>query len=111
MIYDVKISEHALLDMKGMYEHICNELMEPIIAAKQYARIEEAIYSLEQMPERFRRYDKEPWKSRNLRIMLVDNYIVYYIVNNTKNLVTAMRVMYGRRDTEKELENMTEQEY
>jgi toxin ParE1/3/4 len=56
------------------------------------------------MPERFRRYDKEPWRSRNLRIMLVDNYNVFYIVDNSEQKVTVIRIIYGRRNIEKELD-------
>jgi len=30
------------------------------------------------MPQRFREHDKEPWLSRGLRIINVDNYCVLY---------------------------------
>ncbi|MDR1193433.1 MAG: type II toxin-antitoxin system RelE/ParE family toxin [Peptococcaceae bacterium] len=103
MTYDVKIANQAMLDMKSIYEYIATALMEPVIAEKQYSRIEKAVYSLDQMPERFRRYEKEPWRSRDLRVMPVDNYIVFYIVDNENGTVTVIRVMYGRKDTEKEL--------
>ncbi|MDR1061313.1 MAG: type II toxin-antitoxin system RelE/ParE family toxin [Clostridiales bacterium] len=72
MTYDVKITNQALLDLKSIYEYIANILMEPIIAEKQYSRIEKAAYSLEHMPERFRRYEEEPLRNRNLRVMPVD---------------------------------------
>jgi len=111
MTYDVSISDQALLDLKLLYEYIANELMEPVIAEKQYTRIEKAAYSLDHMPERFRRYEKEPWRSRNLRVMPVDNYIVFYIVDNENLTVTVTRIMYGRRNTEKELDDMAQQDY
>jgi toxin ParE1/3/4 len=105
MTYDVKIADQALLDLKSIYEYIANVLMEPVIAEKQYSRIEKAAYSLDHMPERFRRYEKEPWRSSNLRVMPVDNYIVFYIVDNEKSAVTVIRIVYGRRNTEKELDD------
>lgn len=107
MNYDVKITEQAQLDMRMIYEYIAGMLMEPVIAEKQYTRIETAVYSLEQMPERFPQYAKEPWRSRNLRVMPVDNYVVFYTVDNEKQVATVVRIMYGRRNTEKELGNMT----
>ena len=75
--------------MKLIYGYIANTLMEPVIAEKQYTRIETSVYSLEQMPERFRQYEKEPWQSCNLRIMPVDNYLVFYLVVNEKQTVTV----------------------
>ena len=93
-----------------IYEYIADVLIEPVVAEKQYSRIEKAVYSLDHMPERFRRYDKEPWRSRNLRVMPVDNYIVFYTVDNEKRVATAIRILYGRRDVEKELDDMLQQE-
>jgi toxin ParE1/3/4 len=110
MTYDVKIANQALLDLKSIYECIANILMEPVIAEKQYSLIEKAVYSLNQMPERFRRYEKEPWRSRNLRVMPVDNYIIFYIVDNENWTVTVIRIMYGRRNTGKELNDMARQD-
>ena len=105
MIYHVKITEQARLDLKMIYEYIANVLMSPVIAEKQYFRIEDAIYSLDKMPERFRQYEKEPWRSRNLRVMPVDNYIVFYIVDNGSRTATVIRIMYSSRNIEKELDD------
>jgi toxin ParE1/3/4 len=105
MIYNVTIAEQAWLDLKLIYGYIANALTGPVIAEKQYTRIETAVYSLDQMPERFRQYEKEPWRSRNLRIMPVDNYLVFYLVDHEKQTVTVIRIMHGRRDIEKELGN------
>ena len=110
MKYEVSIAMQARLDMKMIYEYIADTLMEPVTAEKQYTRIEKAVYKLDQMPERFRRYEKEPWRSRNLRVMPVDNYNVFYIVNNTKRTVTVFRIMYNRRNTDKELEGIIPQD-
>ena len=96
--------------METLFKHIAETLMEPVIAEKQYTRIETAVYSLDQMPERFRQYEKEPWRSRNLRVMPVDNYIVFYTVDNEKQVVMVIRIMHGRRNTEKELDDVAQQD-
>ena len=105
MIYEVETTSRARLDLKNVYEYIADTLLEPVTAEKQYSRIEKAVYSLDTMPERFRRYEKEPWRSRNLRIMPVDNYLVFYTVDNENHIVTVTRILYGARNTEKELYN------
>ncbi|MDR1702980.1 MAG: type II toxin-antitoxin system RelE/ParE family toxin [Sporomusaceae bacterium] len=109
MMYDVKITQQACLDLRIIYEYIADTLMEPLIAKNQYSRIEKAVYSLEQMPERFRQYEKEPWQSRNLRVMPVDNYLVFYIVDNENRMATVIRIMYGKRNIEKELADIARQ--
>ena len=75
----------------------------PVNAAKQLDRLEEAINRLDHMPEKFRRYEREPWQSRGLRVFPVDNYLVFYIPNMDTKVVTVIRVMYGGRDIDKEL--------
>jgi len=110
MMYEVKTTKQARLDMRMIYEYIAEKLREPVIAEKQYTRIETAVYSLDHMPERFRQYEKEPWRSRNLRVMPVDNYIVFYTVDNEKRVVTVIRIMHGRRDTERELDELSQQD-
>lgn len=48
-------------------------------------------------------YMKKTWKSRNLRIMPVDNYIVLYIADDNKHTVTIVRIMYGGRNIDSQL--------
>ena len=55
------------------------------------------------MPERFPRYGKEPWHSRGLRFVAVDNYIVFYLPDVEEQVVTILRVMYSGRNIEEQL--------
>ena len=61
------------------------------------------------MSERYQRYEKEPWYSRGLRIFPIDNYVVCYIIDTEKRIVTVIRVMYGGRDIEHQLNVRTKQ--
>lgn len=107
MTFVVKVSEQADSDLREIYEYIAVELQSPENADKQMNRIESRILSLEEMPERFKRYEKEPWHSRGLRIVPVDHYIVAYIPDAVTKTVTIIRVMYGRRDIEQQLNSHT----
>ena len=64
------------------------------------------IEAVDEMLERFRVYDREPWRSRNLRVMPVDNYLVFYIPEHETKIVTVLRVMYGGRDIDAQLRKM-----
>ncbi|MDD2980908.1 MAG: type II toxin-antitoxin system RelE/ParE family toxin [Hespellia sp.] len=107
MIFDIEISAQADNDLRNVYEYIAYELQSPENASGQLDRLEESILSLDQMPERFRAYEKEPWHSRGLRIMPVDNYCVLYIPDVEKVVVTIIRVMYGGRDIDMQLQKFT----
>ena len=106
MNYEVRLTTEAENDLRGIFEYIAFELQSPQNAAGQLDRLEQSIMVLDQMPERFRVYEKEPWHSRNLRIMPVDNYLVFYIPNHEEHTVKVMRVMYGGRDIAKQLNRL-----
>ena len=107
MIYEVITTDQADADLRGIYEYIAFELLSPDNAAGQLERLEEYIIGLEKFPEKFRPYEKEPWNSRGLRAMPVDNYLVFYIPNKDIGIVTVIRVMYVGRDVDNQLNNYT----
>lgn len=109
MIFKVEISSQAEEDLRGIFEYIAFELLSPENAARQLERLEEQILSLDKMPERFPRYGQEPWHSRGMRFVAVDNYIVFYIPDMETHIVTILRVMYSGRNIEKQLSVHTEQ--
>ena len=103
MNYEIQLTPEAQNDLRSIFEYIAYDLQSVQNAAGQLDRLEKGIASLHQMPERFRAYDKEPWRSRNLRIMPVDNYLIFYIPDHDKGTVTILRVMYGERDIDRHL--------
>ena len=109
MIYEVEVSEQADSELRGIFEYIAFELRSPETASGQLDRLEEQILSLDTMPERYRKYEKEPWNSRGLRVLPVDNYVVLYIPDSDKKVVTILRVMYTGRDIDNQLNLYTKQ--
>lgn len=103
MTYQITLTPEAQRDLRDIYCYIAVNLQSVQNAAGQLDRLEENILSLAKMPERFRVYDREPWRSRNLRVMPVDNYLVFYIPNHQEKTVTVIRIMYGGRDVDTQL--------
>ena len=103
-VYEIEITLKAKQDLEEIYHYIAIDLKEIRIAENQLNRLERAIYSLDKMPERFRVYERELWRSRNLRIMPVNNYLVFYVSEHKAKTVTVIRVIYGGRDIPKQLE-------
>ena len=105
MIFRVEVAAQAKSDLRGVYEYIAFTLLSPQTAARQIGKLEKAILSLDNMPMRFKRYETEPWNSRGLRIMSVDNFVVLYIPNKETGVVTVIRVMYGGRNIDEQLKH------
>lgn len=109
MTFQINITRQAEDDLRNVFEYIANELQSVQNAAGQLGRLEKAIVSLDHMPMRYRAYEKEPWHSRGLRVMPVDNYLVFYIPYPDTLNVEIIRVMYGGRDVDTQLNKITKE--
>jgi len=102
-IWKVVYTEQAKNDLRDIYEYIAFSLLEPEIAKKLTKRIMETAEKLHEMPLRCRLYEKEPWRSQGLRVLTVDNYIVFYLPVEEKETVAIIRIMYGGRNIENQI--------
>ena len=90
-------------DLYDILAYIAFALQSPLNASGQLGRLERGISSLESLPGRFCAHEREPWKSRGLRTMLVDQYLVFYIPDFETETVTVLRIMYSGRNVERQL--------
>jgi len=52
-------------------------------------------------------YEKEPWQSKGLRVLPIDKYLVLYLPVESQKTAAVIRIMYGGRNIEEQL-NQTE---
>lgn len=97
MNWDIEIADAAYEDMRNIFYYIANELQSPDDARNVIRRILAEIATLNEMPNRFRSYPREPLSSKGVRVMDVGNYCVYYIAKD--GVVSVGRVLYFRRDS------------
>ena len=98
--YSVIYSSKAKDDLIEIYSYIAFDLQVPDIAEGQVNRIRKTIRSLDFMPSRYITVEWEPWKSMRMHQVPVDNFVVYYVVNDDSRTVTVIRIFYGGRDIE-----------
>ncbi len=96
MSYNVRLTSQAKQDLRDTYEYIANTLLEPRTANSLVRRIINVLRSLEEMPGRFPLYQEEPWRSRGLHRINIENYSGFYFI--TGNDVEIIRIMYSGRD-------------
>ena len=84
--YNVGYSVDALGDLREIYSYIANELFVPETAVAQLVRIRKEVHSLDFMPARYSLVEWEPWHSMKMHQLPVDNFIVYYLVDDNVNI-------------------------
>ena len=98
--YHVQYSAEAVEDLRNIYQYIAVELQAPQAAQGQVDRIRKKIRSLSLKPTRFAAVEWEPWASMGMRKVPVNNYLVFYLVENADLTVTVVRIFYGGRNVE-----------
>lgn len=98
MQYEVKLTTQAVEQMQETVSYISHILLEPEIARRWSDLLQKEIASLNSMPARFPLTEEEPWHTYGIRKMTVKNFLVYYLIDKEKKVVSVTAVVYGRRD-------------
>lgn len=96
--YHVLMTQSAADDLKKIADYIANELREPSNAKNLVGKIKQAVISLSEMPVRHSLVADEKLAIQGIRKMMVDNYVVFYVVSEKAATVTVVRILYGKRD-------------
>lgn len=94
--YNIEYSMEAKQDLIDIKRYIKYNLQEPNTAQKLITKIKKEIDSLKDNPEMYSIIDDDIIKRFKIRKLIVDNYIVFYRINDEN--IQIVRVMYGRRN-------------
>lgn len=108
MTYQVKLTDHAVGQIKEIVGYISRVLLEPEVARRWSDRLKKEMTSLDTMPRRYPLVSEEPWHTEGVRRMPVENFLVYYWVNEETKTVWITAVLYGRQDQISALRHMPE---
>ena len=99
-LYRVEYSQEALVDIKSIYTYISQILHAPLTARRQVNRIRKEIRDLEAFPTKYVLVEWEPWASMKMHRLPIDNYVVFYFVDEQAMAVKIVRIVYGGRNLE-----------
>lgn len=85
----------ALADLQQIVDYITLELKSPQSAQNFISRFDDAIVNLEYFPSSGAAYRGSKGLENQYRFLVVDHYLVFYIVNIST--VVIHRVIYARR--------------
>jgi addiction module RelE/StbE family toxin len=94
--YVVKLLPRAYRDLDGIYAYIAETLVEPGIAAKLVDSLEEAIFSLENMPKRGALRKTGAYAKKGYRQLFIGNFAVLYRIEDAKKQVLIVTIRYSK---------------
>ena len=105
--YRVKITQQAQEQMIDIADYIQNELLAPRAAIDTMSALRSSIKSLSSMPGRIQLTEEEPWHSEGIRRMVVQNFYVYFWIDEDRKIIQVMAVVYARRDQMRFLQSLS----
>ena len=96
--YRVDISEPAERDLRDIVKYISSQLSAPETALSMLERIESAMLRLSDMPQRHPFASDERLAQMGYRLLRVKNYIVFFSIDQQRQIVDIERILYARRD-------------
>jgi len=100
MTYTVHITEKAEQDILAAVDYIEFTLFNPQAADNLLGAIEKAINPLSEMPLIHSLIEDPILSSHQIRFLPVNNYIMFYAVNEKSKTVNILRFLYEKRNWE-----------
>ena len=104
--YKIIITPDAEDDLVELRNYIADVLLARDTARNYIRTIRKEIGTLSELPARYKPVDDEPWHSRGIRRIMVNNFFVYYRIDEDRKQVFILNVIYARRDRLRMLEQM-----
>jgi toxin ParE1/3/4 len=96
--YAVVIDEPAERDLWEILRYITDTLKEPETAKRVYRSIKERIMSLDRFPFRHKIVDDARYAALGLRKLYAENYTAFYVIDEARDTVHILRILYNRRE-------------
>jgi len=96
--YRLKFTPKASEDLEQIYSYIVSKLFAEIAADNLLQKIENSIMRLKSSPYSGSFVADEPLKSRGYRKLVIENYLAFYLVNESEKMVVIMRIFYGTQN-------------
>lgn len=93
--YLLKFTSKASEDLEQIHSYIAEKLFAETAANNLLEKIESSIMRLKNFPYSGSFVADEPLKSRGYRKLVIDNYLAFYLVNESEKMVVLMRILYG----------------
>ena len=95
--YEVTVTPSADGDLDEIFTYVAEKLKVPDTAAKLVERIYSGLKSLNTMPKRFPLSRDAFLAKQGFRLLPVDNYLAFYVVDEDTKHVIVHRVLYAKR--------------
>ena len=96
--FTYRLSNTADADIDEIIDYIALVLKNPIAAKSLYDQLIKIIQHLCEMPRIGHIVDNEFDRRDDVRWLPIDNYILYYVIDDEEKIINVLRIVSARRD-------------
>lgn len=96
--YRIRYTPLAYEDLDEIDTYITNTLCNEQAAERLLTEMEQSISQLRQFPRIGAEVEDAYLSAKGYRRLVVDNYLVFYLINEAQKAVVIMRILYGARE-------------
>lgn len=100
LIYNYKFTEAARLDLDEILTYISSTLNNPKAAGDFLKNVKSVIENIRHFPHMGSVPDNEYVTNKNVRKVLIGNYLMYYLPDDNEREIVILRIIYGKRNPE-----------
>lgn len=104
--YKIRITKQAKEHLALIRDYIALELKEPTIAKKMLELLKKRNVFFRNYAASVKCIDEQPWHDLGFRKIQLKNYYIYFWIDENKNEVQIIAVIYAKRDQTKQLEKL-----
>ena len=98
--YKLMFTQVANEDLDQIYSYISSNLSAETAADNLLNKIEDTILQLKHFPQMGSYIADEMLKSKGYRKLVINNYLVLYLIDEQQEQVVIMRIVYGAQQYE-----------
>jgi plasmid stabilization system protein ParE len=103
-MYSVHITDVAEEDIQKTVTYIADTLKAPIAAHNLLDEIEKYERLLSDTPNMFSFVPDSYLRAKGIKYVMIKRYMLFYAIDEDKNMVNVIRFLYGHRDWKRLLE-------
>lgn len=96
--YNLKFTPKAGKDLEQIYIYISEKLFNTPAANDLLEKTENGIKNLKDFPYSGSFVSDESLKNKGYRKLIIENYIIFYLINEPDKQVVIMRILYGAQN-------------
>lgn len=106
--YSYKFTEKAERDLDSTLSHIKFDLKNPSAAAAFGKKVFDAVDNIREFPLSGMIVENDFLSNKDVRRVIVDNYVMYYTANDDEKTIYIIGIVYGKRNLEDILKYINE---